>query len=46
MNPLFEAANKNGATNVVPFFIQLDGPVREARFIFNPNGTYTLLYSG
>jgi len=39
VNPLFEVANKNGATNVVPFFIQPDGPIREARFIFNPDGT-------
>jgi hypothetical protein len=25
--------------NVIPSFIQRDGPVREARFIRNPDGT-------
>ncbi len=38
-NPLFEVATKNSATNIVPFFIQPDGPIREARFIYNPDGT-------
>src|SRR5256712_12522620 len=38
-NPQVDVANKEGATNVVPDFITIDGPVREARFKFNPNGT-------
>jgi CxxC motif-containing protein (DUF1111 family) len=33
-NPQIEAANANGATNSIPFFITADGPVREARFPF------------
>jgi len=39
-NPQIEAANANGATNAIPFFISSDGPVREARFPFvvNSNG--------
>ncbi len=32
-------ATLDGATNVVPSFITANGPVREARFIRNPNGT-------
>src|SRR5436189_627477 len=32
VNPQFAVANKNGATNTVPFFISLNGPIREARF--------------
>jgi len=32
VNPQVGVANKAGATNVVPFFITLNGPVREARF--------------
>jgi CxxC motif-containing protein (DUF1111 family) len=32
VNPQVAVANKNGATNVVPFFITTNGPVREARF--------------
>jgi len=38
-NPQVEVANKAGATNVVPDFIIKHGPVREARFKFNPDGT-------
>ncbi|TLY41544.1 MAG: thiol oxidoreductase, partial [Nitrospirae bacterium] len=38
-NPQVEVANKAGATNVVPDFIIKQGPVREARFKFNPDGT-------
>ena len=38
-HPQIEVASKNGATNVVPFFIKNGGPVREARFIYNPDGT-------
>jgi CxxC motif-containing protein (DUF1111 family) len=32
VNPQVGVANKAGATNVVPFFITINGPVREARF--------------
>jgi len=32
VNPQVAVATKNGATNVVPFFITSNGPVREARF--------------
>jgi CxxC motif-containing protein (DUF1111 family) len=32
-------ATKAGAVNEVPSFIQKDGPVREVRFKFNPDGT-------
>jgi CxxC motif-containing protein (DUF1111 family) len=39
VNPLPAIAAKGGATNVVPPFITPDGPIREARFIRNPNGT-------
>lgn len=40
-NPQIAVAHDNGATNTIPFFITIDGPVREARFPFavNPNGT-------
>jgi CxxC motif-containing protein (DUF1111 family) len=40
-NPQIAAASDNGATNAIPFFITIDGPVREARFPFvvNSNGT-------
>ena len=31
-NPQVEMAKKEGAANVVPFFIKKEGPVREARF--------------
>jgi len=33
------AATLDGATNTIPSFVRLHGPVREARFITNPNGT-------
>src|SRR6185503_4221471 len=39
LNPQVEFATALGARNVVPSFIRLNGPVREARFKFNPNGT-------
>ena len=39
VNPQVGVATLHGATNTVPFFITANGPVREARFIFNPNGT-------
>jgi len=32
-------ANKMNATNTVPSFITANGPVREARFVRNPDGT-------
>lgn len=38
-NPEVAAATDLGATNTLPDFITLDGPVREPRFILNPNGT-------
>jgi CxxC motif-containing protein (DUF1111 family) len=39
VNPQVAVANKNGATNHVPFFITADGPVREARFKFKHDGS-------
>src|SRR5207245_2438548 len=39
VNPQIAFANKNGAANTVPSFITLNGPVREARFVRNPDGT-------
>ena len=33
VNPQIAFAKKNGAVNVVPSFLSLDGPVREVRFI-------------
>jgi CxxC motif-containing protein (DUF1111 family) len=38
-NPQVAFASKDGGTDAVPFFITSDGPVREARFKFNPDGT-------
>src|ERR1700722_9592130 len=38
-NPLIAIASLQGAKNVVPWFITQNGPVREARFKRNPNGT-------
>lgn len=38
-NPQLALATLDGATNQVPSFITPNGPVREARFIRNPNGT-------
>jgi CxxC motif-containing protein (DUF1111 family) len=38
-NPQVAFANKLGARNSVPSFIRPDGPVREARFVRNPDGT-------
>jgi CxxC motif-containing protein (DUF1111 family) len=37
VNPQVAFANKGG--NTVPSFITLNGPVREARFVTNPDGT-------
>jgi CxxC motif-containing protein (DUF1111 family) len=39
VNPQFDLATAFGARNTVPSFIRRDGPVREARFKFNANGT-------
>src|SRR5439155_7103904 len=38
-NPQVPFANKMNATNTVPSFITARGPVREARFVRNPDGT-------
>ncbi|HMJ20331.1 MAG TPA: di-heme oxidoredictase family protein, partial [Terriglobales bacterium] len=38
-NPQVALANLDGAGNTVPSFITTDGPVREARFIRNPDGS-------
>jgi CxxC motif-containing protein (DUF1111 family) len=38
-NPQIAVATLMGATNVVPPFITANGPVREVRFIRNPDGT-------
>ena len=38
-NPLIAIATLNGAKNMVPWFIASNGPVREARFKRNPDGT-------
>ena len=39
VNPQVAFATKNGANNKLPSFIRLNGPVREARFVKNPDGT-------
>ncbi len=39
VNPQVAVATKAGATNIVPSFITLNGPVREVRFKFKPDGT-------
>src|SRR5204863_8645558 len=39
VNPQVAFAGANGAKNTVPSFITPDGPVREARFVKNPDGT-------
>ena len=38
-NPQVALATKNGGTNSIPPFITANGPVREARFIRQPNGS-------
>jgi CxxC motif-containing protein (DUF1111 family) len=38
-NPSIAIATLNGAKNVVPWFITQHGPIREARFKKNPDGT-------
>ena len=39
VNPQVAFASKDGGTDRVPFFITVNGPVREARFKFNADGT-------
>jgi len=39
LNPQIAVAKKAGATNEIPSFITADGPIREARFKFNPDGS-------
>src|SRR5437016_10758514 len=39
VNPQVAVATAFGALNTVPSFITLNGPVREARFKYTPNGT-------
>src|SRR5260221_7800028 len=39
VNPQVAFANKMGARNRVPSFIRRDGPVRDVRFVRNPDGT-------
>ncbi len=39
VNPQVGLATLDGATNTVPSFIRSDGPVREARFVRNADGT-------
>lgn len=39
VNPQVELAKKYGANNEIPPFIKSDGPVREARFKYNQDGT-------
>jgi CxxC motif-containing protein (DUF1111 family) len=38
-NPQVAVATLDGAQNVLPSFITANGPVREARFVKNPDGT-------
>src|SRR5262245_62124299 len=38
INPQVAFTSKDGATNALPPFITVDGPVREARFVKGPNG--------
>ncbi len=38
-NPQIVLATLDGAANSIPEFITANGPIREARFIKNPNGT-------
>jgi CxxC motif-containing protein (DUF1111 family) len=39
VNPQVALATLHGATNIVPSFITTHGPVREARFVLNPDGS-------
>ncbi len=38
-NPLYSVVNADGASNQMPWFIAHNGPVREARFVQQSNGT-------
>jgi CxxC motif-containing protein (DUF1111 family) len=38
-NPQVTDANVDGATNVIPSFVTATGPIREARFVLNADGT-------
>ncbi|HUR81944.1 MAG TPA: di-heme oxidoredictase family protein [Thermoanaerobaculia bacterium] len=37
VNPQVAAANANGATNTIPYFVLINGPVKEARFRYIPD---------
>ena len=39
LNPQVAQATLDGARNAIPSFITLNGPVREARFVRNPDGS-------
>jgi CxxC motif-containing protein (DUF1111 family) len=39
VNPQIDMAHQRGATNYIPSFITANGPVREVRFLKNPDGT-------
>jgi CxxC motif-containing protein (DUF1111 family) len=39
VNPQVAFASKDGGADRIPFFITIDGPIREARFKYNPDGT-------
>ena len=39
LNPQVKVATDFGARNTVPYFVLPNGPVREARFKYNPDGT-------
>jgi CxxC motif-containing protein (DUF1111 family) len=39
VNPQVAFATKDGMRNTIPSFIRINGPVREARFVRNPDGT-------
>src|SRR2546426_3741967 len=39
VNPQVAFAHKDGGTDFVPSFITANGPVRDARFVLNPDGT-------
>jgi CxxC motif-containing protein (DUF1111 family) len=39
VNPQVAVANLDGARNTIPSFITINGPIREARFVRNPDGS-------
>ena len=39
LNPQVAFASMDGGTDAVPSFLRANGPVREARFVKNPDGT-------